>query len=45
MFDRETEEEYAVFQEKGKDFQSNAVTALDVHLNRPEYVALGFEKG
>lgn len=45
MFDRETEEEYASFSEKTKDFLGNSITALDVHPLRPEYAILGFERG
>jgi len=45
MFDRETEEEYASFSEKTKEFLGNSITAIDVHQNRPEFVILGFERG
>jgi hypothetical protein len=45
MFDRDTEQHYATFTEKSKEFLGNAVTAIDVHPLRPEYVALGFAKG
>ncbi len=45
MFDRESEEEFATFSEKTKDFLGNSITALDVHLLRPEYAVLGFERG
>lgn len=45
MFDRETEEDYASFTEKTKEFLGNAVTAIDVHPNRTEYVVLGYERG
>lgn len=45
MFDRESEEDYAVFTEKSKEFLGNAVTAIDVHPNKTEYIVLGFERG
>ena len=45
MFDRETQEPYVVFQEKGKDFHGNAVSAIDVHPTRPEYVLIGYQFG
>lgn len=45
MFDRETQEPYVVFQEKGKEFQGNAVSAIDVHPTRPEYVLIGYQFG
>ena len=45
MFDRESEEEYATFIDKNKDFVGNAVTAIDIHPTRPEYVVLGFQMG
>ena len=45
MFDKQTEEEYSSFSEKSKDFLGNSITALDVHLTRPEYVVMGFERG
>ena len=45
MFDKQSEQEYSVFSEKSKDFLGNAVTALDVHPTRSEYVILGFERG
>jgi len=45
MFDRESEEDYASFSEKTKEFLGNSVTAIDVHPNRTEYVVLGYERG
>lgn len=45
MFDKQSEQEYSIFSEKSKDFLGNAVTAMDVHPTRSEYVALGFERG
>lgn len=42
MYDRETQEPYAIFAEKGKEFQANAVSAIDVHPTRPEYVLIGY---
>src|SRR3569833_3123961 len=45
MFDRESEEEYHVFSEKSKEFLGYAVTALDIHPTRTEYVVIGHEKG
>ncbi len=45
MFDRESEEDYASFTEKTKEFLGNAVTSIDVHPNRTEYVVLGYERG
>ena len=45
MYDRESEEHYAVLSEKSKDFFDNTVTCIDVHEIRPEYAVLGFKKG
>ena len=45
MFGRDTEKYYATFTEKSKEFVGNAVTCMDVHPLRPEYVILGYEKG
>ena len=45
MFDRESEEDYAVFTEKNKEFLGNSVTAIDVHPNKTEYIVIGFERG
>ena len=45
MFDRETEEYYATFSEKSKDYLGNSITAIDTHPTRSEYVIMGFERG
>lgn len=45
MFDRESEEEYAMFFDKSKDFMGNCITAIDIHPTRTEYVVAGFSKG
>jgi len=45
MFDRDDQEPYAVFAEKGKEFQGNAITAIAVHPQRSDYVAIGYEHG
>lgn len=45
MFNRDNEQHYATFTEKSKEFLGNAVTAIDVHPLKPEFVILGFEKG
>tara|TARA_B110000285_G_C15071182_1_gene588064 strand:- start:377 stop:514 length:138 start_codon:yes stop_codon:yes gene_type:complete len=45
MFDRDDQEPYAVFAEKGKEFQGNAITAIAVHPQRSDYVAIGYEQG
>jgi hypothetical protein len=45
IFDRETEEAYSTFEEKGREFLGNSVTALDVHPIRYEYVVAGYMKG
>lgn len=45
MFGRDTEKHAATFTEKSKEFVGNAVTCIDVHPMRPEYVVLGYEKG
>lgn len=45
MFDRDSEEDYANFSEKSKEFIGNSVTAIDVHPNRTEYVVIGYERG
>lgn len=45
MCDRETEETYSTFEEKGKEFLGNAVTSMDSHPTRHEYVVVGYMKG
>lgn len=45
MFERESEEHYHTFSDKSKDFSANAVTAIDVHPTRSEYVVFGYERG
>ena len=45
MFSKETQEEYAQFNPKNKEFVGNAVTCMDVHTLRTDYVVLGFMKG
>lgn len=46
IFQRENEKYYATFGEVTKKYPgSGAVTAIDIHPLRPEFVALGFEKG
>jgi uncharacterized phage-like protein YoqJ len=45
MFDRENEKHHGTFTEKSKEFLGNAVTAIDIHPLKPEYIVLGFEKG
>jgi hypothetical protein len=45
MFDRETEQYYATFTEKSKEFIGNAVTAIDIHPINPDIVVIGFERG
>ena len=41
MYDRETQEPYAIFSERAKEFQANAVTAIDIHPTRPKYIVVG----
>lgn len=45
LFDRENEQEFSLFSEKSKDFLGNAVTSLDVHPLRSEYLIIGYERG
>ena len=45
MFDRESEEEYDTFIPSKKELQKNAVTCLDVHPLKSEYVIIGYTKG
>lgn len=45
MYDRETQEPYAIFSERAKEFQANAVTAIDIHPTRPEYIVIGYQFG
>jgi len=45
MFDRETENHYATFSDKSKDFIGNPVTSIDVHPLKPDFVVIGFERG
>ena len=45
MFGRDSEKYVATFTEKSKDFVGNAITCIDVHPMRPEYVVFGYERG
>ena len=45
MFDRGNEEMYSMFIDKHKDFNANAMTAIDVHPTRSDYVVMGFSRG
>lgn len=45
MFGKHTEEEYESFNLKSKEFVGNAVTCMDVHSIRTDYVVLGYLKG
>lgn len=45
MYDRENEDQYAIYQEKNKEFLGNSITAMDVHPERNDYVVVGFDKG
>ncbi len=45
MYDRSTQEEYEIFKEKGKEFESNAITAIAVHPLKPEYILIGYGQG
>ncbi len=41
VYDKDTEKFYSLYREDSKDFKDNAVTAIDVHPFRPEYVVSG----
>ena len=45
MYDRETQEFYGCFTEKGKEFTDNAVTVLEVHPHRSDSVLVGYQFG
>ena len=45
MYYRSSQKPYTNFMEKGKEFQDNAITAIDVHQNNNEFVLLGFSHG
>ena len=47
MYDRDTEEKYDCFKmdQKNKDFQSNAITVIEIHPARSEYVLIGYNFG
>ena len=45
MFSKDKEEEYAYFSAKSKDFVGNAVTCMDVHTLRSDYIVMGFQRG
>lgn len=45
MFDREREDDYEIYISSKKDFSGNAITAIDVHPQRTEYVILGYMRG
>ena len=42
MYDRETQQPYERFIEKGKEFQANPITAIEVHPQKSEYVLIGY---
>lgn len=42
MYDRETQEFYGCFTEKGKEFCDNAVTVIEVHPTRSDSVLVGY---
>lgn len=42
VFNRDNEKYYSTYTEKSKEFIGNAVTAIDVHPLKPEYVVLGY---
>ena len=42
MYDRETQDPYQRFIEKGKEFQANPITAIEVHPQKSEYVLIGY---
>lgn len=41
VYDKDTEKFHSLFREDSKEFTNNAVTAVDVHPLRPEYVVSG----
>jgi hypothetical protein len=45
MFEKDTEVHYYTFSEKSKEFVGNAVTSVDIHPLRIDYVVVGFERG
>lgn len=45
MFNRDSEQHVGAFTEKSKEFIGNAVTSIDVHQTKPEFVVLGFQRG
>ena len=45
MYDRETQEFYGCFTEKGKEFTDNAVSVIEVHPTRPDSVLVGYQFG
>lgn len=45
VFNRDNEKYFSTFGEKSKEFIGNAVTAIDVHPLKPEFVVLGYQKG
>ena len=42
IFDLESEEYYATFSDKGKEYQGNSITAIDVHPINTEFVVFGY---
>ena len=42
MFDSENQSHYHTFQEKGKDFVNNSITALAVHPVKSDYILIGY---
>lgn len=45
IYDKDTEKPYSVYREESKDFKDNAVTCIDVHPLRHEYVVTGHLRG
>jgi hypothetical protein len=44
-FERDTEKLWGKFFEDDKAFRGNAITCIDVHPIRTEYVILGYQRG
>ena len=45
IYDRDNEKFHSLYRDEGKEFKNNAVTCVDVHPYRPEYLVVGHELG
>lgn len=45
VYDKDNEKFHSLYRDDSKEFTNNAITCVDVHPNRPEYVVIGYLRG